>query len=190
MQRSGKQALFFPDMHTTDAGCALMARVALRELSIAGLVRVDSVPAPLAVLDGWAKPSLSVALEPAPSGGRPSHVRVRYAPGYGSVLFLSRARGETLVDFPTLGDLQRVEQSRDKTRSLPLEHDALLAATLAGNQFRTVTLGTDGTALLPIPWDVVDVGGGEIYAAVAIVLPKVGPVIVVSEALIISSSRE
>jgi len=192
MQRVGKGALFFPDLHATDAGCALMARVALRELAKVGLVRVDQVPAPLGVLEGWVEPRLSVVVEPAPPGVRPSHVQVEYASGYGSVLFLSRAVGETLIDFPTLGDVQRVPIPRGKTRKLPLEHDALLQATLTANQFRTVTIGADGKGRLPIPWDALDsVGGGDtIYAAVAIVLPKVGPVIVVSEAVAIPLPKD
>jgi len=193
MQQAGKDALFFPDMHPTDAGCAILSRVVLRELASAGLVDVARVPAPLEVLDGWVAPSLSVALEKAPLGARPSHVRVEYASGFGSVLLLARARGETAVGFPRQGDMRRRQVPRKGEPSLPLEHDALLAATLVGNEFRTVTLGADGSALLPIPWDAVDEnggGGGELYAAVAIVLPRVGPVIAVSEAFALPPANE
>jgi lysophospholipase L1-like esterase len=183
LQQVDAKALFFPDQHTTDVGAALMARVVLRELARAGLVEVDSVPPALEAVAGWRAPELAVEPVSAGPGARASHVRVRFAPGYGAVLFLARSGGETLVDFQGLGDVKAVEAPRRRAHTLPLARDALLERTLARNEYRTVTLGADGSGLLPVPWGLAEGEDGPVLGAVAIVLPKVGPVLAVSGAL-------
>jgi hypothetical protein len=77
-------------------------------------------------------------------------------------------------------------RDRPNARTLPLANDALFAATLPGNEQRTQTLGSDASALLEIPWDAIgsaQLAGGEVFAAAAIVIPKVGPILAVSEAI-------
>ncbi|HUR28455.1 MAG TPA: GDSL-type esterase/lipase family protein [Planctomycetota bacterium] len=188
LQSAGNAALYFPDHHTNDVGAEIMARVVLRELVRAKLVdgALARLPEPLAALASWTPPALAVEIVRPDPASPPTHVRVHYAPGYGAVLFAASARGSTQVDFQKLGDVKILSGERPNARMLPLAQDALLVATMRGNEQRTVTLGADGSALLEIPWDAIRAarpGGGEVFAAVAIVLPKVGPVLDVSAAL-------
>ena len=185
----GKSALFFPDMHATDKGCEIMARVVLRELVAAGLCEVDSIPNPLEVLEGWTPPKLEAEVEEGPEGGRPEFVSVRYGTGFGAVLLVSTAKGSTLIGFPDRGSVARTTADDRHAKELPLATDALLYATLKDNQFATESVDSNGEARLRIPWEIIDglaPDQGEVWGSVLVLLPKVGPVVDVSEPIRLS----
>jgi lysophospholipase L1-like esterase len=182
----GHDALFFPDMHTTAKGTEVMARVVLGELVEHGLAEADEIPKPLQALEGWHAPELAIEALPPRGDGRAEFVEASYATGYGAVLLLSSSRGGTRVAFRRAGTVRRTTPEDPQGKLLPLAVDALLAATLKNNERATVSIQSDGTAQLPIPWDVIDAlapDATEVWAAVLVLLPKVGPIVAVSEAL-------
>ena len=138
----GRDALFFPDQHTTALGCDLMARVVLDRLGQEGLVKLDSLPpvlGGLSAVDGDKELRVELVL----ADGRPDGVRASYQTGYGAVLLLSLQRGSTPLHFTRRACLEIAHDAEQRAHStdVPLETDKLLFATLNKDEDRTHTIG-------------------------------------------------
>lgn len=184
-RRVGKDALFFPDRHTTALGCDLMARVVLDTLAQGGHVELTSVPP---VFGGLPEQTgaAELAIEIVREGDEVRGVRASYQTGYGAVLLLSHTAGESPLYFVQrccLG-LARNPAQKAQATAVPLGEDPLLVATLKGNEDRTLTIGADGSVLLPVPRQKLArfaEGEGPVFGCVVVVLPGVGPIAAVSE---------